>query len=189
MPSERAFFARRWGADERKTGLLAAVLVGAFVAYFALYLGVTLHRGARPFGDFFALWSYAKIAVAQPAASLYDPAALHDAQVALGMEPGQQNPFPYPPSFLLVLWPLGFLSYTAAYVVWIGTTLALYVWATMERQGRTMSIVLALAAPTTTIMVVAGQSGFLAGALAIGGFRTHRHAPDLGGRDVRAAEL
>lgn len=182
MEPETRPFARRWGAYERKTGLLTAILVGIFASYLVIYLTVTLHRGERfPFGDFFALWSYAKIALGHPAAELYDPVALHAAQLALGMDPGQQNPFPYPPSFLLILWPLGLLSYTAAYLVWIAATLSLYVWASIERPGRTISILIALLAPTTTIMLVAGQSGFLAGALVIGGFRLVKTRPLLAG--------
>ncbi len=182
MGLDARLLGRRWGALERKTGLLIAVLAGCFASYLVIYLVVTLHRGERyPFGDFFALWSYAKIAIGHPAAELYDPAALHTAQLALGMDPGQQNPFPYPPSFLLILWPLGFLPYTAAYLSWIGATLWLYVWASIERPGRALSISIALLAPTTTIMLVAGQSGFLAGALAIGGFRLIKTRPLLAG--------
>ena len=172
----------RWKAGDRRTGLLIAVLGGACLAYLVLYVFVTIHRGERfPFGDFFALWSYAKIAASRGPAALYDPATLHAAQVALGMDPGQQNPFPYPPSFLLILWPLGSLSYLAAYGVWIAASLALYVWAMMERKARSLSVAIALLAPSTTIMLVAGQSGFLAGALAIGGLRLMRGRPILAG--------
>jgi alpha-1,2-mannosyltransferase len=182
MESDTTFLARRWGARERKTGLLIAALAGIFASYLGIYLLVTLHRGERyPFGDFFALWSYAKIALSQSAATLYDPRALHAAQAALGMPPGQENPFPYPPSFVLYLWPLGALAYIPAYLAWIGASLALYVWAMAARPGRAISIALALLAPTTAIMLVAGQSGFLAAALALGGLRLVDTRPVLAG--------
>lgn len=182
MASDAPLPAARWHAGERRTGLLIAILGGACLAYLLLYAFVTLHRGARfPFGDFFALWSYARIASSHSPAALYDPAALHAAQVALGMDPGQQNPFPYPPSFLLILWPLGSLSYLSAYAVWIAATFALYVWAMVERKARALSLAIAILAPTSTIMLVAGQSGFLAGALAIGGLRLVRTRPILAG--------
>lgn len=172
----------RWKPGERRSGRLIAVLAGACLSYLLLYAFVTLHRGEPyPFGDFFALWSYAKIAIAHAPAELYDPGALHSAQVALGMEPGQQNPFPYPPSFLLILWPLGFLSYLSAYALWIAATFGFYVWAMAERSARTVTTAIAILAPTSTIMLVAGQSGFLAGALAIGGLRLIRTRPILGG--------
>jgi alpha-1,2-mannosyltransferase len=171
-----------WKPGERRSGRLVAVLAGACLSYLLLYAFVTLHRGERyPFGDFFALWSYAKIAIAHAPAELYDPGALHSAQVALGMESSQQNPFPYPPSFLLILWPLGFLSYMPAYVLWIAASFGLYLWATVERSARALTTAIAILAPTSTIMLVAGQSGFLAGALAIGGLRLIRTRPVLAG--------
>lgn len=177
-----AVLMERWKPGERRSGRLIAVLAGACLSYLLLYAFVTLHRGQPyPFGDFFALWSYAKIAIAHAPAELYDPGALHSAQVALGMEPGQQNPFPYPPSFLLILWPLGFLAYTPAYALWIAATFGFYVWATAERSARAVTTAIAILAPTSTIMLVAGQSGFLAGALAIGGLRLVRTRPILAG--------
>lgn len=59
------------------------------IAVFAFYLigvfGANLNAAEPyPFGDFFALWSYAKIALSHPAAELYDVWRLHDTQVALG---------------------------------------------------------------------------------------------------------
>ena len=182
MRIDPKLFTRRWSSEEPRSRLLTAVLVGIFGSYLGIYLLVTLHRGERyPFGDFFAIWSYARIAMTHSAASLYDSATLHTAQVALGMAPGHENPFPYPPSFLLILWPLGALSYLGAYLVWIITSLALYVWATSERNGPAISTLIALFAPTTTIMLVAGQSGFLAAALVIGGFRLIKTRPILAG--------
>ncbi|MGH7033780.1 MAG: glycosyltransferase family 87 protein [Stellaceae bacterium] len=182
MAGEPGFLADRWRAGERRSGRLVAVLAGACLSYLLLYAFVTLHRGERyPFGDFFALWSYAKIAIAHAPAELYDPGALHAAQVALGMESGQQNPFPYPPSFLLILWPLGFLTYMPAYALWIAASFGLYIWATVERSARGVTTAIAILAPTSTIMLVAGQSGFLAGALAIGGLRLIRTRPILAG--------
>jgi alpha-1,2-mannosyltransferase len=182
MGLDAALLARRWRAGERKTGLLIAVLAGIFASYLVIYLLVTLHRGEHyPFGDFFALWSYAKIALTRSAATLYDPTALHAAQVALGMPPGQENPFPYPPSFILYLRPFGALAYVPAYLAWIGVGLALYVWAMAAWPGRPIAIAIALLAPTTAIMLVAGQSGFLAAALALGGFRLVNTRPVLAG--------
>src|SRR6185312_733454 len=86
-----------------------------------------------------------------------------------------------PPSFLLILWPLGFFSYLSAYALWIAASFALYLWATVERSARALTTAIAILAPTSTIMLVAGQSGFLAGALAIGGLRLIRTRPILAG--------
>ncbi len=172
----------RWGIGERRTGLLCAVVLGLFISYLLLYLFVTVNRTQPyPFGDFFALWSYAKVAVTHPVADIYDPAKLHAAQVALGMNPADENPFPYPPTFLLFLWPLGFLPYRVAYGLWVGTTLPLYLYATMQSRGRAPLLVTALVAPTTALAIISGQSGLLAGALLIGGLRLIDRRPIVGG--------
>ena len=172
----------RWGIAERRTGLLCAVVLGVFISYLLLYLFVTVTRTRPyPFGDFFALWSYAKFAIAHPAADIYDPAKLHAAQVALGMNPANENPFPYPPTFLLFLWPLGFLPYGLAYGLWVGTTLLFYLWATLQSRGRAPLLVTALVAPTTALAIISGQSGLLAGAFLIGGLRLIDRRPIIGG--------
>ena len=173
---------KRWNIGERRTGLLCAVVLGFFISYLLLYLFVTLTRTRPyPFGDFFALWSYAKFAATHPAADIYDSAKLHAAQVALGMNPANENPFPYPPTFLLFLWPLGFLSYRLAYGLWVGTTLLFYLWATLQSRGRAPLLVTALVAPTTALAIISGQSGLLAGAFLIGGLRLIDRRPIVGG--------
>ncbi len=172
----------RWRAHEQKTGLLAALVLGIFTSYLALYLGFTIGRAqAYPFGDFFALWSSAKFVLSHAAAEIYDPVRLHAAQVALGMNPADQNPFPYPPSFLLILGPLGYLPYGVACAIWVGGSLLFYVWALLPRQKYAASVFATVVAPTTTLTIVFGQSGFLSGALLIGGFRVLQRRPMMGG--------
>lgn len=137
---------------------------------------------SAPLTDFFALWSYAKILAAHPATELYDLATLHARQVALGMEAGWQNPFPYPPTFLILIWPLSLLPYEAAYLVWTVGTLALFIWAVMRTCSRLpLCIVGAIVAPTTVACISFGQSGFLAGALATAGVRLADSRPVLSG--------
>ncbi len=179
----------RWQYGERKTIYLCALVLGsgAFVLLiyiqkiWAEYADQTLGHPA-PFGDFFALWSYAKIVSAHPAAELYDLATLHARQVALGMPPGNQNPFPYPPMFILLLWPLSLLPYEAAYLAWSAGTLGLFVWAVMATCSRLPLCVLGvIVAPVSVATVVAGQSGFLSAALITAGIRLAGSRPILGG--------
>jgi hypothetical protein len=134
------------------------------------------------FIDFFALWSYAKIAGAHPAAELYDFAVLHARQIALGMDASVDSPFPYPPTFLLLLWPLPLLPYEVAYLVWIVGTLALFVWAVWGTCSRLPLCMLGvIVAPATTLNIYAGQSGFLAAALITAGVRLAVARPIVGG--------
>ena len=145
------------------------------MAYAALYYIAQLGDVWQS-GDFAALWSYGQILRGDGATALYDPVRLHALQTALGLPADQRNPFPYPPGFLPVVWPLGLLGFGAAFVAWTGVTIAAFVFAC---RGRLAWV--ALIAPGTTIGVIAGQSGFLSGALFVGGMRLVSTRPWLGG--------
>nr|MDA8250980.1 glycosyltransferase family 87 protein [Rhodospirillales bacterium] len=162
---------------------LGAILIGVSVIYLIGEVDVALAPGAGPpLGDFFALWSYARIVLAHPAADLYDFARLHAAQVALGMPDADYNPFPYPPTFLLLILPLGLLSFHAAYAVWMAATVPLYLLAICAAvRNKRAAVCVALLAPATTACLVAGQSGFLLAALQVGGLRLVPWRPVLAG--------
>ena len=128
--------AERAELSESGRHLIVAILLGLFAAYAGTYLWITALRFAEdPIGDFFGLWSCARFILEHAAVvEVYDPAALHGAQVAMGMRPAAEYPFPYPPIFLLVLWPLGHVSYWPAFGLAIGGGLLLYLWATVGRR-------------------------------------------------------
>jgi alpha-1,2-mannosyltransferase len=186
--SRRAWLLR-WRAGQRKTIYLCALVLGscAFVLLVYLLKLWDEYKGQTPghpppFGDFIALWSYAKIASAHPVAELYDFATLHARQLALGMDPSDQAPFPYPPMFIVLLWPLSLLPYDVAYLVWIVGTLALFVWAVVGTCSRLPLCVFgAIVAPASATTIASGQSGFLAAALIISGVRLAGSRPILGG--------
>lgn len=156
--------------------LLTAIGLGAFIAYALLYDWFQL-GDVRHSGDFWALWSYGQVLQSDGAAALYDPVRLHALQVGLAMAAKDFNPFPYPPGFLPLVWPLGLMPFGVAFVVWTGVTLGLFLWAACAQWQR---VPLALILPVTTLGIISGQSGFLAGALLLGGFRT-LHRPWLAG--------
>ena len=160
-----------WRAGERPARALAVVLSGMFGAYAGLYLIAALGRsGPFRFGDFFALWSYGRILAAHPATELYDPVLLKARQVALGMAASGSNPFPYPPSFLPVVWPLGGFSYDTALAGFMAVTVGLYALAVAAAgRPRLPLALLAVILPTSTVTLIAGQAGFLTGALLLGG--------------------
>src|SRR5436190_181486 len=172
--------------DSRPEGEGAKLLVGVLLllcgAYSLIYFAVTAHRAmSQPIGDFFGLWSAGKFLLDHPAAEIYDAATLKAAQLALGMDPGIDYPFPYPPSFMLVVAPLGLLPWPVAYLLLIGVTLPLFIWATAGRCWRSWIGLGALVAPATTITIIAGQAGLLAAALMAGGFRLAARRPILAG--------
>lgn len=167
-----------WRPGSGKFRLLAGILLTLSAAYGIAYVGIALSRGwPAGFGDSFALWSWGRFAATHAAATIYDPAVLRSAQLALGMDPGASWPFAYPPSFLLIVWPLGKLSGWLAFIVLMGVSLPLYLWATLGHDWRLSGLFAALAAPTTAIALVSGQSGLLAAALLAGGLRLAADRP------------
>ncbi len=152
---------------------------------FAVRQGLTLARtareGWRPFNDFFAQWSFALFARVNEAASIYHPDALHRFQ--LGLEPAlrQSFPFPYPPTYLFAVWPLGALPFGAAQLLWDALGLGLFLWAALGRRWRTEMLAFVVLAPATVISLSYGQNGLLISALLVGGMRAMPRRPTLGG--------
>jgi hypothetical protein len=181
---KRAHFADAlsWPPASDKFRLLAGFFLGLFATYDTIDFAVAVARGwPGGFGDSFALWSWGRFLGDHVATAIYDPAALRSAQLMLGMDPGTSYPFAYPPSFLLVLWPLGQLPGWLSLVVLVAVSLPLYLWATIGGEWRSPVLFAALAAPTTAIAIVAGQTGFLAAALLAGGMRLTTGFPVIGG--------
>ena len=157
-------------------------VVTAIGAYDALYLGLWLARGDSPrFGDFFALWTFGRFALTQPLPGIYDPAGLQAFQHSLDAGFSAAYPFFYPPSFLLLAVPIGWLPLVPAWLIWCCSTALLYIAAALGRRWRHRAAAALLVAPTTLLCIVAGQSGLLTGALMLGGLRLVRGHPWAGG--------
>ena len=163
-----------WSLGSRQTLFVVwPVLVGAIGYALLQYYYSFLAQ------DFFALWSYGRLLQDHPVSEVYDPVRLHALQVGLGMDPAWDAPFPYPPIFLLLVWPLGLLPLGLAYWAWIGLGLAAFLWAVAG--PRPLSAALLAALPASTVCIAAGQSGFLTGALLVGGLRLAVARPWLAG--------
>jgi hypothetical protein len=168
----------------RKAVELTAMFSAAmFFAYVYLAVKCTLEGDQTyPFGDFFALWTSAFLTHAGEAAVNFDADALHLRQVGLGMSADAYNPFPYPPSFLLWLAPLGRLSQHWAFYAFMVPAFVVYVAAMAWGRWREWWWILGAAiAPATGITLISGQTGFLSGALMIGGLRLLPTHPALAG--------
>jgi Glycosyltransferase family 87 len=176
----------RWNVTDTKTLVLCCVLGTVCGFIWVLYaqgiIGAFGSNDSEAHGDFFALWSYGKIAAAHPATDLYNFATLHARQVALGMRPADENPFPYPPIAILLFSALSLGSYHVAYALWVSITFALFLWVIVATCWRTPGIVLPVViAPLTMVTAYYGQSGFLAGSLLIGGLRLAAERPVISG--------
>ena len=171
-----------WPPGSGKFRLLAGLVLALFAVYDSIDLAVAVARvWPAGFGDSFALWRFGRFLRGHAAAAIYDPGELRAVQLALGMDPGASYPFPYPPSFLLVVWPLGWLPGWLAWLALALVSLALFLWATAGRELAAPALVAAAVAPTTTIAILSGQSGLLAAALFAGGVRLAGRAPVASG--------
>ncbi len=163
--------------------LTAMFCAAMFFAYVFMAVKVTLEgKEGYHFGDFFALWTSAVVTHAGDAAVNFDADALHLRQIALGMNPDGYNPFPYPPTFLLLLGPMGALPEKLAFYLFMIPAFAAYLLAMWAGRWREWWWGLGAAiAPATGITLISGQTGYLSGALMIGALRLLPTRPALAG--------
>lgn len=134
--------------------------------------------------DFFGLWSFAQFIRSHPPSQLYQPLILNPYQQAL--DPGFKHfyPFPYPPDFLLPLWPLGWLPYWPARLLWTLVSVTLFAWAcwrALPGSCRGWGLALVLLAPASLNCLMTGETGFFTSALLLGGFLLLPERPLLAG--------
>jgi hypothetical protein len=130
--------------------------------------------------DFFAIWSFAKFVFGAHVAEIYDNSKLLDFQMDLGGYP-IERPYAYPPSFLLMILPLSFLSFPLAFITWNIFTFSIYFVASFHRRWRISAILLIIFSPAAIQNAWFGQTGFLSAALILGGFRLVATRPLLSG--------
>jgi hypothetical protein len=161
--------------------LCATILVvTAFIA-FAL-------RDGPDHTDFFGIWSWARFEIERPPAMIYDHEAQRDFLLSLDLTYPVKTasrlvamPFAYPPLFLLLIRPLGWLSLPVARALWSTATLLAYMAAVCSPSWRLRIVLPALLAPATAINLAVGQNGFLTAAFLVGGIRLAQSWPIAGG--------
>ena len=161
--------------------MLALLSLAALFGYsFTAHL---LARDPRAYADnFFTFWSWSRfIHQAAHPASIYDFRVLDGYQHARDAGYRFHLPFAYPPSFLLLIWPLGLLPPAVAYGAFMMATLAGYIAACWHRAWGWRLAALALIAPSTVVTVFAAQNAFLTAGLMIAGCRLSARRPVLGG--------
>jgi hypothetical protein len=178
FPLEPRSASLRFGAHEPKTIVLAVGFV--FVFGVAAFYGMARnmpHGEPGAFGDFFGAWTFAKFAMAMTPEQIYDPAILGAFQAQLGAAPDVVPRCFYPPTFVLLLWPLGLLPIAQAYVIWVAGTLTIYLIAVGAYCRKSLLVLGALVAPTALVTAITGQNGFLSAALLLGGWRLVSASP------------
>ena len=153
--------------------LILAVTLGLSLGYAGLF-GVTFMshiwildpHGHPVVTDFAAFWTAGRQALNGTAAAAYDFHREHAAEIAtIGHPFARTLGWSYPPAFLFVAAMLASLPYTAAFLIWVTTTLAAYASVTAAIAGRSLAFLVACAAPWVLMALIPGQNGFLTAAL------------------------
>jgi alpha-1,2-mannosyltransferase len=173
-------------------GLLAFYIVtGSYVHLFVgahATLGtrsdpsILLDLTGRPVGaDFLPYWSASRLAATGEPAAVYDVKRLYVVErsvLGTDIDPMLWN---YPPTFLLILWPLSFFGYLPALAVWVTLTMAVYLWVTYRTAPHPLTPWLTLAFPGVVNNFLYAQNGFLSGSLMGAGLLILDRQPFAGG--------
>ncbi|RJR33844.1 MAG: DUF2029 domain-containing protein [Deltaproteobacteria bacterium] len=126
-------------------------------------------RSGNPIGgDFSYYWSASSLVLQGEPAAVYDLSRIKAVELQVfGKE--ATVPFPYPPTFLLLLLPFGLLPYLPSLALWLGVTLGGYLWTIRRIAPHPQIIWLALAFPGAFQNFGFGQNGFLSAVLLGGG--------------------
>lgn len=145
---------------------LAIIYAVLLVNFYRFGAWIVDHAGAPVYTDFTTIWVAGVEALHGNAARLYDSAQFLKLQAALlGHRRFFYSNWPYPPTFLLVVAPLGALSYLHAFLAWTFLTLLAVIAVVYLIVRRLPAIAVLLASPFTAWNFLAGQNGFLTGSL------------------------
>ena len=119
--------------------------------------------GHPTFIDFINWWVAGRFALARNAAGAYDFATFSAAQAFLAKStpPISYYYWVYPPTMLLLVAPLAWLSYGAAFFAWTAATLSVYEFALYEILPFSLAIVLVLLPLPVINNLFDGQTAFL----------------------------
>lgn len=146
-----------------------AALTGVLATY---KVAEDASRAKLLFADFTVFWTAARFN------DIYNAEAITHAQRWILPVETALRPFPYPPTGLLLIKPLGWFSYTTALVVW--TALGIIAFALALRLYGKRGW-LALLAPMVGMTVVVGQASLLLGAALAGGVALSKDRPVIAG--------
>lgn len=171
---------------ERRLRVYPRILLTMF-SLTALIYAATFQNGVdglgRPPGtDFIAFWSAARAVVTDSGVDPWDVEALFALQ--RDHFPGLSKPtaWVYPPTMLLLVWPLGHLAHGPALVVWTGLGLLAFLATLRVVVGRVrLAWPLVLAFPGLWIGVAHGQTQFIVASLVGGSLLLLGRHPVLAG--------
>jgi len=119
--------------------------------------------------DFISLWSAAWLAHTGNAAGAYNQAAIFAAHLVAVPTNTATTLWHYPPTFLLVLLPLGSLPYLTALAIFILSTLLIYLLVLYRLRPHWSTLLFVLSYPAVWLNFLSGQNAFITAALLAGG--------------------
>jgi alpha-1,2-mannosyltransferase len=162
-------FASRCGFNGRSRHLLfialAALTIGVYIL-FAVIAGNNMHNriglgGSPLFYDFSVFHQAGLLAGTGHAADAYDDGKMLEAQQAAFPGSRLRLPWNYPPTFQLMLMPLGALPYVAAWLAWSCVLYGCYVLLARCLVVDFVQLGLVLLAPGAAVNLFFGQNGIL----------------------------
>lgn len=145
--------------------LAVVVMLAAFLGY-AAWLMRTVNGADSEVAsiqiEFSAFWAAAKLAAAGQPLAAFDPQALHQAQALPPGTPGTGMLWLYPPSWQIVLLPLGLLPFSAAYLLFSAASLAGFSTA-IRRLAMPLpgGLALVLSGPAVIVILMLGNISLL----------------------------
>ncbi len=164
---------------------LAALTVGVYILI-AVIAGNSMHNrvglgGSPLFYDFSVFHQAGLLAGTDHPADAYDDDKMLQAQHATFPGSRLRLPWNYPPTFQLMLMPLGALPYVTAWLVWSCVLYGSYVLFLRRLVGDPAQLGFLLLAPGVAVNLFFGQNGILSVVLIGGGVLLLRSRPILGG--------
>ena len=163
------------------SGLPARIIYATLATLFASLMFVGLigyWLVPHPANDFFAFDSFSRFIRHYRPSLIYDQGLLRAFQ---NLPAHKLFAFMYPPSMLLLLWPLAWLPYALGYVLWIAIGVAASVATIGVRHGGWPLGLLLAVAPSTLWTALCGQSTLLLAALILGGLLLSTRRPVVAG--------
>ena len=162
---------------------LGVIPVAALAVWiYARLIGVFLHDPTRHVDRLALFWAWSDfLHTGHAATGLYDPNRLFHFVRSRLRPDAHFLPFAYPPTLLLLIWPLAAVTSPWGLLGWLGIGLAALVWASRERSAPALSVFMAFAAPSTLVALWYGQVSLLVAGCLIGAWRILPRRPVLAG--------
>jgi len=129
--------------------------------------------------DYMQYWTASHLTLAGEPGSVYNVGRFTEVETGfLGLG---GHPWPYPPTALLIAWPLALIPYIPSLFLWLGVTIGLYFFVLYRTAPHPLTLFWAMGFLGVFQNVYFGQNGFLSAALLGGGLLLIERRPFLAG--------